>query len=100
MKVTSNGIKAIETYAAQARKSEDKNKPAVKGGLNQGSDRVEISRAARDIKTHMDALKQSPAMREELVADIKKRVQQGTYLPSAEKIADGLIKELLLDKQV
>lgn len=98
MKITGNGVKAIETYAAQAKKGV--NKAGEKGNTGPGQgDRVEISKEAREIRTYMDALQREPAIREELVATIKKKVQAGAYQPATEKIVDGLINEILLDKK-
>lgn len=99
MKITGNGIKAAETYATQAKKNAGKDKETTRAGLSQGSDRVEISREAREIKVYLDTLKNEPEIREDLVAEIKKKVQNGTYQPATEKIVDGLINELLLDKK-
>lgn len=99
MKITGNGMKSIETYAAQAKKGVDKARENGKSGSGQGSDRVEISKEAREIRSYMEALQKEPAIREDLVAEIKQKVQDGTYQPSTEKIVDGLIKEILLDKK-
>lgn len=99
MKISGNGIKAAETYATQAKKNLVKGKETAKAGLDQGTDRVEISREAREIKIYMDALEREPAIREELVAKIKKKIQDGTFQSSTEKIVDGIIRELLLDKK-
>lgn len=99
MKITGNGMKAAETYSTQAQKNLGKDKQTPKAGLDHGSDRVEISREAREIRACMDALKNEPDIREDLVLEIKKRIQEGTYQPSTEKIVDGIIKELLLDKK-
>jgi anti-sigma28 factor (negative regulator of flagellin synthesis) len=64
--------------AYNGRSAGDPGETAATGGSSRGSDRVELSAAARQASTH-------PPMRMELVAAVKDQIQQGTYL-TADKV--------------
>ena len=96
MKVT--GFKqAGEVFKAYQKNNVDKTK-ANKANQPEG-DSVELSSAAKFKKEIETTLKNHPEDREDLVNSLKKEIQAGTYKPDAHKIADGMIKERLLDKE-
>lgn len=62
-------------------------------------DSVELSSEAKFKKEIESTLKNLPEVREDLVNRLKRDIQAGTYQPDAHRIADGMIKERLLDKE-
>lgn len=90
------GIDPIKAYTAQLKKAGVKDKT---GGQSRG-DTFEISPEAMKIQTYRDKLAEIPATREDLVASLKQKVQEGTYKPDGSSIAEGIIRERLLDKHV
>ena len=90
------GIDPIKAYATQLKKenAEVKNKA---GGQVRG-DTLEISTEAKNVQKYKGMLDEIPAVREDLVASLKKSIQDGSYRPDSEKIASGLAEETLLDK--
>lgn len=100
MKINPNGIRALETYKSQASDN-IKNCPAKSTNTNTSqTDRIEISKQARDMQIYQKELKTRSGVRENLVASLKAKIESGTYKPSPEKIAEGIIKERLLDEKV
>ncbi|GAB6158055.1 hypothetical protein JCM39194_12550 [Desulfotomaculum varum] len=61
---------------------------------------LQLSEAARFKKEIATALQNLPEIREDLVNRLKNEIQAGTYRPAADKIAEGILKERLLDKLV
>ncbi len=96
MKITPFNPNIVNTYASQARKDK-----AVKtNGNKPAGDQIEISNQARELNKYCAVLKSLPEVREEKVQDLKQRIKNGSYQPSPEKIADGMIKERHLDELV
>lgn len=60
-------------------------------------DKVEISSQSRDLKKIHDILAETPDIRSEKVAALKKAVAEGRYQVSAENIAAKMIQEILLE---
>ena len=56
------------------------------------SDQVQISSMGKDYQTAKAAVANSPDVREELVASLKERIQNGTYEVNGGDFADKLIK--------
>ena len=59
------------------------------------TDTVVISDAAKRIQEARAKLDEIPDVREEKVADLRNRIQNGTYQADADKTADKLLKEQL-----
>lgn len=57
-----------------------------------GKDQVTISRTGAAYQLAQQAVKSVPDVREELVADLKQRIDAGTYDVSGEAFADKLLK--------
>ena len=99
MKINPNGIKALQTYNNQANINRDGREASNTNTPNKG-DRIEISREARDMASYRQELKQRSEVRPELVQSLKAKIQDGTYKPDPEKIAQGIINDKLLDEKV
>jgi len=89
---------AGELFKAYNQNKADKNISSGKG-VNQG-DSLQLSPEARAKRKIEISLKELPEVRENLVNRLKKDIQSGTYKPDAKKIADGIMQERLLDKQI
>lgn len=89
------GIDPIKAYTANIKSP----KPEVKENIEKvQEDKLEISPEARQIQTYLARLEKLPEVREDLVASLRKRIREGTYVPDSKKIASGLIEERLMDK--
>jgi len=99
MKINPNGIKALQTYQNQVNKNKE-TRGVPKPPAAPQSDRLEISREARDLAGYRRELQKLPEVRQVLVDSLKAKIQAGTYKPSPEKIAEGIIQEKLLDEKV
>ena len=56
------------------------------------SDRLEISNMGKDIQVAKQAVKNSPDIREDVVASIKERLNAGTYQVNTDEFADKLFE--------
>ncbi|MCL2617196.1 MAG: flagellar biosynthesis anti-sigma factor FlgM [Defluviitaleaceae bacterium] len=78
-----------ETYARQQSNSRVRQHDA---GIGEGRrDSLAVSSSARSFTAAMQAIANAPDVREELVADIRARIDNGTYAVDAAKIADRLL---------
>lgn len=90
------GIDPIRAYTTQLKKENTEVKGKT-GGQVRG-DTLEISTEAQVVQKYKGLLDEIPAVREDLVASLKQRIQDGSYRPDSEKIAAGLVEERILDK--
>ncbi|MFZ5898476.1 MAG: flagellar biosynthesis anti-sigma factor FlgM [Bacillota bacterium] len=97
--VGNNGtVDLAKIYGAQ-QKSEKQASP-VTAAESVETDRLEISAEAKAIQAYKAKLEGIPNVRADLVASIAQRIKNGTYVADARKIAEGMIRERLLDKLV
>lgn len=89
MKITHLRPGMIDAYKAQ----NDKNKNINKKQNKPEHDRAEISERGRELQTYQARLKEMSGVRQDRVEDLKKRIDNGTYQPSADKIAEGILQE-------
>lgn len=89
------GMGPIKAYTSQIKK--DKAESKDKAGESQ-SDTLEISKEAMKLQSYRSALDNIPAIREDLVTALKQSIEEGSYQPDSEKIAAGIIREKLLDR--
>lgn len=95
VKINGTGrIESIKAYSAQVRKAEMNNKA---GGQVRG-DTLEISNEARKVQSYKGVLDEISPVREDLVASLKKQIDEGTYRTDSRKIASRMIQERLIDK--
>lgn len=57
------------------------------------TDRFEISQLGKDLQVAKAAVAKAPDVREDVVADVKKRIEDGTY-----NVSDDAFAEILLGK--
>lgn len=97
MKINRPGeIGPLQAYSSQIKKDNVVKKEQKDGQILEDS--VEISKEAKEIQTYRSMLDKLPGVRDELVAALKKEIEDGTYRPDSGKIADGIISDRLLDK--
>ena len=76
----------------------DKPKIPKKGeGQSSSADKVELSIQSKEINRINDILKETPEVRSEKIAALKKQIEEGEYNVDAEAVADRMIKESILD---
>ena len=59
--------------------------------VNRPSDQISNSSFGKDMQVAKAALASTPDIREDITADIKKQIQNGTYSVSTESFADKLL---------
>ncbi|MCX7913276.1 MAG: flagellar biosynthesis anti-sigma factor FlgM [Thermodesulfovibrionales bacterium] len=59
------------------------------------TDKVDISNRAKEIAELMSAINQMPDIRSEKVAEIKKAIEDGTYVIDPKRIAESILREVL-----
>lgn len=57
----------------------------------QGKDKIEISSKGKDYQAVKQALSQTPDIRDEKVAEIKAKIQSGTYNINMEEVASHIL---------
>jgi negative regulator of flagellin synthesis FlgM len=82
----------IYTQTAKVTRVEKKQEPTA-------TDKVEISSEARDFQAILNAIKQTPDVREEKVNEIKKKIDSGTYNVSGKDVVEKLIREYKASKK-
>lgn len=80
-----NRVNQLYQATKPKKVNEDKSTKAV--------ERYEVSKEGRDYQTAKTAVKASPDIREDKVADIKNALTTGTYNVSAQEIADKMVSK-------
>ena len=87
-------IEAYNQVAQLYQTSNTKNVSQAAKTNQMGRDEVQISSTGRDYNVAKAAVSESADIREDLVADIKARIKNGTYDVSAEDFADKLLSQV------
>ena len=87
-------IEAYNQVAQLYQTSNTKNVAQAAKTNQMGRDEVQISSTGRDYNVAKAAVSESADIREDLVADIKARIKNGTYDVSAEDFADKLLSQV------
>jgi negative regulator of flagellin synthesis FlgM len=88
----------VDSYISQVQ-AKSKIEPPADGPLRQApkTDTVVISETAKRVQDAKAQLDSIPDVRSDKVAEIKSRIENGTYEIQADKIADKMIRESLLN---
>jgi flagellar biosynthesis anti-sigma factor FlgM len=78
---------ATRTSGSEAQATNAISKP-------QAPDRAEISENGRQFAQALDAVRQSPETRADLVSSLKQQVQSGTYTINGEQLADKIAQHI------
>ena len=100
MKIIGNNyLLATKSYANNIKDKSTAKTASVKE-LNpaKNEDKVILSAKAQEIRDMTKVLDKVPDIREEKVAEIKSRIENGTYTIDGEKIAFKMIKESLINE--
>jgi len=86
----------IQQYQKSDNPAVSSDKQAMSAAIKP-EEKVDLSTKAKDIQQAKNALNSLPEIREEKVQEIKAQVEKGTYNVNAEKIADKMVKESIVD---
>ena len=86
-------IEAYNQVAQLYQTSTTKNTSQAAKANGMGRDEVQISSTGKDYNVAKAALSEAPDIREDLVADIKARLKDGTYDVSADDFAEKLLSK-------
>ena len=94
-----NQADAIEAYVNQVQVKPKTEELSEKDPRQQAikSDIVVISETAKRIQAAQSLLETTPDVRSEKVAEIKRRIEDGTYEIKPDQIAEKMIRESLLN---
>lgn len=100
MKVVYNKLICnIKGYAAEGNAAQhEKVDPEKSCGACSNEDNVELSTKARQLQAVQALVDAVPDVREAKVADLKARIENGTYQVKGDKIALALIRESVLNR--
>lgn len=86
----------VEAYSAVNRIYQSGAASSAKKGGSAASysDRLEISRTAKDYQVAKEAVLKTSDVREDKVAQIKAAMEAGTYRVNAEKVADKMLNNI------
>ena len=90
------GVDSLNAYTNQMIKKKTGKKDRAEGHVQ--GDRLEISSEAKKIQFYKELLNEMPAVREDLTASLRQRIQDGAYRPDSERIADGIIRDWISDR--
>lgn len=98
MEITPKDSINIEAYVNQVQDKDNTQAQAEKADRQQKkTDTVVLSDAAKRIQEARKQLDAIPDIREDKVARLKEQVENGTYEIDAQKIADKMLKDSLLN---
>ena len=98
MEITPKDSVNIESYVNQVQEK-DKVEPTSDQAEKQQvkADTVELSDMGKRVHEAHKQLEKIPNIREDKVAQLKEQVENGTYEPDPEKVAEKMIKDALLN---
>lgn len=88
-------VEALRTGRLEAERLNEGNgvPQTAPAGVQPAADSISVSGRAAEIGELTNKTSQLPEIREERVEQLRAQVQSGNYRPSAEDIADALLKE-------
>jgi negative regulator of flagellin synthesis FlgM len=90
-------IDAYNTTQVQLRPKTERDEGKVSGQQGLKADTVFLSDTAKRIQDAQFQLQSIPDVRADKVAELKSRIENGTYETKADQIADKMIRESLLN---
>ncbi len=100
MKISDMNQKAqmVTSYMNNVQNAQNNQGPRPeKAGASAGTDKVELSSGSRMLQRVNEAVKVEDPQRAERIRMIKEQVQNGTYEADPEKVAQGMLKDLIKD---
>ena len=77
-----------------------KNQTEAANKTQQNHDQLQLSENAKEFQIAMKAFKKLPDIREEKVAQLKEKIQQGTYNVSGKEVTDKILESIYIDKKL
>jgi len=98
-KVDDASLQMIQQYqkADKAEKVEDRASEKAAATNLVPEEKVNLSTTAKDVQNLSNAISKLPDVREERVQALKDQIEKGTYKVDAEKTAEKMVGESLLD---
>ena len=98
-KVDDASLQMIQQYqkADKADKVEDRASEKAAAANLVPEEKVNLSTTAKDVQNLSNAISKLPDVREEKVQALKDQIEKGTYKVDAEKTAEKMVGESLLD---
>ncbi|OPZ85094.1 MAG: Anti-sigma-28 factor, FlgM [bacterium ADurb.Bin429] len=90
MKITGSQVGPVTPMQTEKVK---KTAPAAATGATQPMDTVHLSSDVEAVAAARDAIAQTPEIREEKVAALRKAIEDGTYQAPAEQVAEKILIE-------
>ena len=90
---TAQAKKAAQAQKTKESTATDKAGSVAAKGAAEPSARAEISARAREMSQAKVIAENTPDVREEKIAALKKRIAEGTYKVDADAVADRMVKE-------
>ncbi len=87
-------IEAYNQVAQLYQTSNTKSTAPTSNASKMGRDQVQISSTGRDYQIAKNAVAEADDIREDLVADVKKRMKNGTYEVSTDDFAEKLLAKM------
>ncbi len=102
MRVSNNSSQAVQTNeaagakkTAKAQEGSSSQKSASVGAQIEGSTKTDISARAKEFSKAKEVAASAPDVREERIAELKRRIQSGAYQTDPNAIADKMVNEHL-----
>ena len=98
-KIDDASLQMIQQYqkADQADKVDDRSSEKAAAANLVPEEKVNLSTTAKDVQNLSNAISKLPDVREEKVQALKDQIEKGTYKVDAEKTAEKMVGESLLD---
>jgi len=98
MEITPKDTVNIESYVNQVQDKDKIDAPSEQPEKQHAkADTVVLSDMAKTVQEAQTQLKSIPDVREDKVAELREQVENGTYEIDAEKIADKMLRDSLLN---
>ncbi len=82
----------IKLYDSYASEKPSQNNKAINNEKKKTNDLFDVSKEGKDFQSVMRALTKTPDVREDKVALIKERLENGSYRVSSEELASAIIE--------
>jgi len=99
MKINGNIEKIMRIYKKQPVQNKKANRVSKTETVHK-SDKIELSREAKDFQAALDAVKQIPDIRQDKVEEIKSKILTGAYNVSAEEVAGKIVEGIIINEKI
>jgi negative regulator of flagellin synthesis FlgM len=87
----------LDAYTSNVKAARDQDRPSKSSSTAvPGGDKVVLSPRAREIQELRKKLAEMPGIREDLVAELKERVESGKYEVDSVKLAGKMLEDVIV----